>query len=105
MDRADDNIDEETESEAEAGTHQGQRKRMKARKFRNEDLPGYPRNAKAWREGYLPLWHDYVATLSDPWSIADELDSAQALWRKMFPRHNWAVTRKDEPVFCLVCMV
>lgn len=99
-----DGDDEETElDEAGADARQGQRKRMKARKFRNEDIPGYPRTAQVWREVYLPLWHDFVSTLGDPWCIADELDSAQTLWSKMFPKHrDWTVARKDDPVFFLV---
>ncbi|KIJ60589.1 hypothetical protein HYDPIDRAFT_32014, partial [Hydnomerulius pinastri MD-312] len=79
----------------------GRKKREKAKKYKNEDLPGLPQSMKAWKLRVVPMFRDYTATLDDPWEIADTVPYAQKLWSNFFPNIKHSVSYMNEPVFYL----
>ena len=104
-----DDGDEEQEEDDDDGDDgqenqvRGRRKGVRARKFRNEDLPGLPGSMAAWREVFLPRWFQYLSTINDVWKLdhPDHVTIAQAIWdRKVKFKH--VISARDEPVFFLV---
>ena len=103
------NGDEEQEEDDDDGDDgqenqvRGRRKGVRARKFRNEDLPGLPGSMVAWRKVFLPCWFQYLSTIDDVWKLdhPDHVTIAQAIWdQKVKFKH--VISARDEPVFCLV---
>ncbi|KIK72749.1 hypothetical protein PAXRUDRAFT_29292, partial [Paxillus rubicundulus Ve08.2h10] len=74
----------------------------KAKKYKNEDLPGLPHTMKWWKAFLVPQFQDYTVTLDNPWEIADTITYAQKLWDANFPKIKHTVCYKNDPVFYLV---
>ncbi|KAF8414531.1 hypothetical protein L210DRAFT_3658971 [Boletus edulis BED1] len=77
--------------------------RKKAKRFHNEDLPGYPGVLKSFREILLPRWYFYVASLDSPWDIVhpEHVRLGQTLWNR-FIKIEHTLSLKDEPVFAIL---
>ena len=102
-DDGDDDDKGEGEDDDEENQVRGRRKGVRARKFRNEDLPGLPGSMVAWREVFLPRWFQYLSTIDDIWKLdhPDHVAVAQAIWdRKVKIKH--IISAHDEPVFFLI---
>ena len=102
-DNGDNDNDNEGKDDNEENQVRGRRKGVRARKFRNEDLPGLPGSMVAWREVFLPCWFQYLSTIDDIWKLdhPDHVAVAQAIWdRKVKIKH--IISAHDEPVFFLV---
>ncbi|KIK73970.1 hypothetical protein PAXRUDRAFT_177010, partial [Paxillus rubicundulus Ve08.2h10] len=54
-------------------------KGQNAKKFRNEDLPGYPMTIQGFHDILMPQWLFYYASLDSVWKLAktDHVDHAQ----------------------------
>ncbi|KAI6094557.1 hypothetical protein EDD16DRAFT_1721568 [Pisolithus croceorrhizus] len=77
---------------------------QKARKFRNEDLPGLPYTMAPFRDIVLPRWIFYFSSLDSPWKLANPLHVAhvQKLWAETFPNIKCMVALRNDPIFALV---
>ena len=96
----------EDEDEDEDDDEQGLQvrgKKTRARKFRNEDLPGLPASMSKWRDSFLPRWYYYISTVDNIWQLdhPTHVTIAQNIWdRKVSFEHTVAL--RNEPVFSLV---
>ncbi|KIJ12091.1 hypothetical protein PAXINDRAFT_15115 [Paxillus involutus ATCC 200175] len=73
----------------------------KAKKFKNDDLPGLPRTIKAWKLHVIPMFRDYTTTLDDPWEITNSIKYAQKLWNTFVPQPKYTLCYMNDPVFYL----
>lgn len=74
------------------------------RKFRVSDLPFAKDSDEIpkWNAIMVPLWIDYVLTMSEnPWDFGDLVSAAQALWNTTF-RVEHELAARGEPVYFLV---
>ncbi|KIK73528.1 hypothetical protein PAXRUDRAFT_178187, partial [Paxillus rubicundulus Ve08.2h10] len=70
----------------------------KAKKYKNEDLSGLPHTMKRWKAFLVPQFQDYMATLDNPWEIADTITYAQKLWDANIPKIKHMVRYKNDPL-------
>jgi hypothetical protein len=61
------------------------KRREKAKKHCNKDLPGYPNSLKNFRNQVLPRWYYYISSLNKPWDLVhpEHVHLAQLLWTDM----------------------
>ena len=99
----DEDEDLETELSDAESRHKPQSKR-KARKFRNEDLPGLPKTGAPFRDIVIPRWIFYFSALDSPWKLAnsEHVTHVQKIWDQTFPDVPCMVALHDKPIFTLV---
>ena len=80
--------------------------KRKARRFRNEDLPGLPKTGAPFRDIVIPWWIFYFSALDSPWKLAnsEHVTRVQKIWDQTFPDVPCTVALRDEPIFALVCL-
>ena len=79
--------------------------KQKARRFRNEDLPGLPATAAPFRDIIIPRWIFFYSSLDSPWKLAksEYVTQVQKIWDQTLPDFPFTVALHDEPIFALVC--
>ena len=78
------------------------KKRKRAKKYRNNDLPGLLEIKELWNSCVVPMFRDYTAVSDDPWELAGAVEQAQWLWDRYFPDIKHTVQPQNDPVFFLV---
>ena len=100
----DDNDTDVSEDDDDGQESQARRQKgIRARKFRNEGLPGLPGSMAVWCKIFLPRWFQYLSTINNIWKLdhPEHVVVAQAIWdRKVKVKH--VVAARGEPVFFLV---
>jgi hypothetical protein len=80
------------------------KRKEKAKKHHNEDLPGYPDSLKNFHNQVLPCWYYYISSLNEPWDLVhpEHVHLAQLLWDRYVKVPKHVVALRDEAVFSLV---
>jgi len=81
--------------------------KQKARRFRNEDLPGLPMTGAPFCDLIIPRWIFYYSSLNSVWKLAipQHVAHVQKLWNETFLNVPCTVTLHDDPIFALVCIL
>ncbi|KAI6016822.1 hypothetical protein PISMIDRAFT_113163 [Pisolithus microcarpus 441] len=77
---------------------------QKARKFRNEDLPGLPYTMAPFHNIIIPHWIFYFSSLNSPWKLANPVHVTyiQKVWNETFLNVKCMVALCNKPIFALV---
>lgn len=96
--------DQSDESEPDLNGRTERRKGHRAKKYINEDLPGFPKSLARFRDVFFPRWLVYVSTIDNIWDLQHDthVGRAQAIWDHLMKiEHTVAI--RGEPVYALVC--
>ena len=102
----DDDDDEDDNDDDDEPRCQSQPK-VKARRFRSEDLPGLPETGAPFRDLIIPRWIFYYSSLNSLWKLSnlDNVVHIQSLWDETFPNISCKVALRNDPIFALVCLL
>ncbi|KIJ11635.1 hypothetical protein PAXINDRAFT_15459 [Paxillus involutus ATCC 200175] len=78
----------EDDNEYPDGNPCGRQSEQKAKKFHNEDFPGFLASMQAFCDILMAWWVYYYGSLDSVWKLANPIhvDYAQCMWDKTFPK-------------------
>ncbi|KAF9455823.1 hypothetical protein BDZ94DRAFT_1277182 [Collybia nuda] len=68
--------------------------------FSNNDLPSGI--ILRWTKVFVPLWMQYLGSVSRPWDLSVHLQAAQNYWDEIFPTCEQLLALKGDPIFAVL---
>ena len=106
-DDANEDEDDDDDNDNDNEPHRQSQLKVKACRFRSEDLPGLPETGAPFHDLIIPRWIFYYSSLNSLWKLSnlDNVAHIQSLWDETFPNISRKVALHNDPIFALVCLL